>query len=111
MNKGIRMGDRLKTAGAGNLFVMSGAPGIATLPRKDGGLRGGIRGMDILDPVPGEGKAPATPRADIACRVAEDVRGVRRGTVSVPCPGPTGGAIRVEAISRFGHEVQKAFRV
>jgi adenine-specific DNA-methyltransferase len=72
MNQDIRMGDRLKNTGAGNLFVVFGEPDIAPVKRDDGLLQFEIRGVDIFDPTTGEVKSSANPREDIACWFIDD---------------------------------------
>lgn len=72
MNQDIRMGDKLKNTGAGNLFVVFGEPDIAPVPRDDGLLQFEIRGVDIFDPTTGEVKSSANPREDIACWFIDD---------------------------------------
>lgn len=72
MNQDIRMGDKLKNTGAGNLFVVFGEPDIAPVKRDDGLLQFEIRGVDIFDPTTGEVKSSANPREDIACWFIDD---------------------------------------
>lgn len=72
MNQDIRMGDKLKNTGAGNLFVVFGEPDIAPVPRDDGLLQFEIRGVDIFDPTTGEVKSSDNPREDIACWFIDD---------------------------------------
>ncbi len=54
MNQDLRMGDKLKATGAGNLFVIFGEPDLRVV--KEGGdmIRVEIKGMDIFDPTTGE---------------------------------------------------------
>jgi adenine-specific DNA-methyltransferase len=54
MNQDLRMADKLKATGAGNLFVVFGEPDIEIRTLKDGTLQVEIRGMDIFDPTTGE---------------------------------------------------------
>jgi adenine-specific DNA-methyltransferase len=54
MNQDLRMADKLKATGAGNLFVVFGEPDIAIHERKDDMLQVEILGMDIFDPTTGE---------------------------------------------------------
>jgi adenine-specific DNA-methyltransferase len=54
MNQDLRMADKLKATGAGNLFVVFGEPDIAIHALKDDMLKVEIRGMDIFDPTTGE---------------------------------------------------------
>ena len=53
MNQDLRMGDKLKATGAGNLFVVFGEPDLVT-PAGDGLIQVEIHGMDIFDPTTGE---------------------------------------------------------
>jgi len=54
MNQDLRMGDKLKATGAGNLFVIFGEPDLRVLKDGDGMLRVEIKGMDIFDPTTGD---------------------------------------------------------
>ena len=54
MNQDLRMADKLKATGAGNLFVVFGEPDIVIHELKDDMLTVEIRGMDIFDPTTGE---------------------------------------------------------
>ncbi len=54
MNQDLRMADKLKATGAGNLFVVFGEPDIVIHKEKDDMLKVEIRGMDIFDPTTGE---------------------------------------------------------
>lgn len=54
MNQDLRMADKLKATGAGNLFVVFGEPDIAIHKRDGDMLQVEIRGMDIFDPTTGE---------------------------------------------------------
>jgi adenine-specific DNA-methyltransferase len=54
MNQDLRMADKLKATGAGNLFVVFGEPDIEIKSLPDDMLQVEIRGMDIFDPTTGE---------------------------------------------------------
>jgi adenine-specific DNA-methyltransferase len=54
MNQDLRMADKLKATGAGNLFVVFGEPDIAINELSGDMLQVEIRGMDIFDPTTGE---------------------------------------------------------
>ncbi len=54
MNQDLRMGDKLKATGAGNLFVIFGEPDLKVHSGRDGMIRVEIKGMDIFDPTTGE---------------------------------------------------------
>jgi adenine-specific DNA-methyltransferase len=54
MNQDLRMADKLKATGSGNLFVVFGEPDIAIHKHDAGMLQVEIRGMDIFDPTTGE---------------------------------------------------------
>src|SRR5262249_49242310 len=54
MNQDLRMADKLKATGAGNLFVVFGEPDIVIHNRNKGMLQVELRGMDIFDPTTGE---------------------------------------------------------
>jgi adenine-specific DNA-methyltransferase len=54
MNQDLRMGDKLKATGAGNLFVIFGEPDLRVLKDDDALLRVEIKGMDIFDPTTGD---------------------------------------------------------
>ena len=54
MNQDLRMGDKLKATGAGNLFVVFGEPDIVVYQREGGMVQAEIRGMDIFDPTTGQ---------------------------------------------------------
>lgn len=54
MNQDLRMADKLKATGAGNLFVVFGEPDIVIHKLKDDMLKVEIKGMDIFDPTTGE---------------------------------------------------------
>ena len=72
MNQDIRMGDKLKNTGAGNLFVVFGEPDIAVQDAGDGMIRVEIKGVDIFDPTTGEVKSSDDPADDIACWFIDD---------------------------------------
>jgi adenine-specific DNA-methyltransferase len=54
MNQDLRMGDKLKATGAGNLFVIFGEPDLRVLKADGDMIRVEIKGMDIFDPTTGE---------------------------------------------------------
>jgi adenine-specific DNA-methyltransferase len=54
MNQDLRMADKLKATGAGNLFAVFGEPDIVIHKRKGDMLQVEIKGMDIFDPTTGE---------------------------------------------------------
>src|SRR5262249_39376692 len=54
MNQDLRMADKLKATGAGNLFVVFGEPDIEVKKLPDDMLQVEIRGMDIFDPTTGD---------------------------------------------------------
>ena len=54
MNQDLRMGDKLKATGAGNLFVIFGEPDLRVTPAGEGLIQVEIKGMDIFDPTTGE---------------------------------------------------------
>jgi len=72
MNQDIRMGDKLKNTGAGNLFVVFGEPDIDVRERDGGMIEVEIKGVDIFDPTTGEVKSSADPKDDIACWFIDD---------------------------------------
>ncbi len=67
MNQDIRMGDKLKNTGAGNLFVVFGEPDIELRQLDGDRIEVEIKGVDIFDPTTGEVKSSADPKDDIAC--------------------------------------------
>jgi adenine-specific DNA-methyltransferase len=72
MNQDIRMGDKLKNTGAGNLFVVFGEPDIE-LKHLDGDMiQLEIKGVDIFDPTTGDVKSSADPKEEIACWFIDD---------------------------------------
>lgn len=72
MNQDLRMGDKLKATGAGNLFVVFGEPDIAIEQAEDGMIRIRIKGVDIFDPTSGEVRSSDDPAEDIACWFIDD---------------------------------------
>lgn len=72
MNQDIRMGDKLKNTGAGNLFVVFGEPDIDVREAGDGMIEVEIKGVDIFDPTTGEVKSSNDPADDIACWFIDD---------------------------------------
>lgn len=72
MNQDIRMGDKLKNTGAGNLFVVFGEPDIELRDAGDGLIQVEIKGVDIFDPTTGEVKSSDDPAEDIACWFIDD---------------------------------------
>ncbi len=54
MNQDLRMGDKLKATGAGNLFVIFGEPDLRVVKSDGDMIRVEIKGMDIFDPTTGE---------------------------------------------------------
>jgi adenine-specific DNA-methyltransferase len=72
MNQDLRMGDRLKTADQGNLFVVFGEPDVKLRKRKDGQLQVEILGLDIFNPNTGELKPSGKVEDDVACWFIDD---------------------------------------
>lgn len=72
MNQDLRMGDRLKTADQGNLFVVFGEPDVKLRKRKDGRLEVEILGLDIFNPNTGELKPSGKVEDDVACWFIDD---------------------------------------
>lgn len=72
MNQDLRMGDKLKATGAGNLFVVFGEPDIAIEEAEDDMIRIRIKGVDIFDPTSGEVRSSDDPAEDIACWFIDD---------------------------------------
>jgi adenine-specific DNA-methyltransferase len=72
MNQDLRMGDRLKTADQGNLFVVFGEPDVKLWKRKDGQLEVEILGLDIFNPNTGELKPSGKVEDDVACWFIDD---------------------------------------
>jgi adenine-specific DNA-methyltransferase len=54
MNQDLRMADKLKATGAGNLFVVFGEPDIEIKTLPDDRVQVEIKGMDIFDPTTGD---------------------------------------------------------
>jgi len=54
MNQDLRIGDKLKATGAGNLFVIFGEPDLRIIDAGAGLVQIEIKGMDIFDPTTGE---------------------------------------------------------
>jgi adenine-specific DNA-methyltransferase len=54
MNQDLRMADKLKATGAGNLFVVFGEPDIEVRTLPNDKVQVEIKGMDIFDPTTGE---------------------------------------------------------
>ena len=67
MNQDLHMADKLKGAGAGNLFVVFGEPDIHLEKADDGQWTVEIRGVDIFDPTTGAVRSSVDPKDDIAC--------------------------------------------
>ncbi|QBK30137.1 site-specific DNA-methyltransferase [Roseitalea porphyridii] len=72
MNQDIRMGDKLKNTGAGNLFVVFGEPDIDVREAGEGQIEVEIKGVDIFDPTTGEVNSSNDPAEDIACWFIDD---------------------------------------
>lgn len=72
MNQDLRMGDRLKTADQGNLFVVFGEPDVALNRRSDGDYEVEIKGVDIFNPNTGEQKSSGKVEDDVACWFIDD---------------------------------------
>ncbi len=72
MNQDLRMGDRLKTADQGNLFVVFGEPDVKLWKRKGGLLEVEIRGLEIFNPNSGELKSSGKVEDDVACWFIDD---------------------------------------
>lgn len=72
MNQDLRMSDKLKATGAGNLFVVFGEPDIAVQRVGDGKIQVEIKGVDIFDPTTGDVKSSDDPSEDIACWFIDD---------------------------------------
>ncbi len=67
MNQDLRMGDRLKSADQGNLFVVFGEPDVDFRERKDGLYEVEILGVDIFNPNTGEQRSSSKVEDDVAC--------------------------------------------
>lgn len=72
MNQDLRMGDRLKTADQGNLFVVFGEPDVTLRRRSDGDYEVEIKGVDIFNPNTGEQKSSGKVEDDVACWFIDD---------------------------------------
>jgi len=72
MNQDLRMGDRLKSADQGNLFVVFGEPDVDFRKRKDGTYEVEIKGVDIFNPNSGEQKSSGKVEEDVACWFIDD---------------------------------------
>jgi adenine-specific DNA-methyltransferase len=72
MNQDLRMGDRLKSADQGNLFVVFGEPDVDFRKRKDGFYEVEIRGVDIFNPNSGEQRSSTKVEEDVACWFVDD---------------------------------------
>lgn len=72
MNQDLRMGDRLKTADQGNLFVVFGEPDVVSRRRSDGDYEVEIKGVDIFNPNTGEQKSSGKVEDDVACWFIDD---------------------------------------
>ncbi len=72
MNQDLRMADKLKATGAGNLFVVFGEPDIDIEEAEPGMIRIRIKGVDIFDPTSGEVRSSGDPAEDIACWFIDD---------------------------------------
>jgi adenine-specific DNA-methyltransferase len=65
MNNDLHMAEHLRSAGAGNLFVVFGEPDMKVHKEPDGQVRVEILGVDIFDPTTGEVRSASV--NDIAC--------------------------------------------
>jgi adenine-specific DNA-methyltransferase len=72
MNQDLRMGDKLKNTGAGNLFVVFGEPEIEIKDAGKGLIQVEIKGVDIFDPTTGEVRSSTKPEEDIAAWFIDD---------------------------------------
>jgi adenine-specific DNA-methyltransferase len=72
MNQDLRMGDRLKSADQGNLFVVFGEPDVDFRRRNDGTYEVEILGVDIFNPNSGEQKSSGKVEEDVACWFIDD---------------------------------------
>ncbi len=72
MNQDLRMGDRLKSADQGNLFVVFGEPDVDFRKRADGAYEVEILGVDIFNPNSGEQKSSGKVEEDVACWFIDD---------------------------------------
>lgn len=72
MNQDLRMGNRLKSADQGNLFVVFGEPDVDFRKRKDGSYEVEVLGVDIFNPNSGEQKSSSEVEGDVACWFIDD---------------------------------------
>jgi len=72
MNQDLRMGDRLKATGSGNLFVVFGEPDVTVEPAGDDLIRIRLNGVDIFDPTTGEVRSSKDVGDDVACWFVDD---------------------------------------
>lgn len=72
MNQDLRMSEKLKATGAGNLFVVFGEPDIRVEETGEGKIQVEIKGVDIFDPTTGDVKSSDDPSEDIACWFIDD---------------------------------------
>ena len=72
MNQDLRMSDKLKATGAGNLFVVFGEPDIRIEETGEGKIQVEIKGVDIFDPTTGDVKSSDDPSEDIASWFIDD---------------------------------------
>jgi adenine-specific DNA-methyltransferase len=72
MNQDLRMGNRLKSADQGNLFVVFGEPDVEFRKRKNGQYDVEILGVDIFNPNSGEQISSSKVEEDIACWFIDD---------------------------------------
>ena len=72
MNQDLRMGNRLKSADQGNLFVVFGEPDVDFRKRKDGTYEAEILGVDIFNPNSGEQRSSSEVEEDVACWFIDD---------------------------------------
>jgi adenine-specific DNA-methyltransferase len=72
MNQDLRMGDRLKSADQGNLFVVFGEPDVEFRKRENGQYEVEILGVDIFNPNSGEQKSSSKVEEDVACWFIDD---------------------------------------
>ena len=74
MNQDLRIGDKLKATGAGNLFVIFGEPDLRIIDAGAGLVQIEIKGMDIFDPTTGEVRSSggADLRNDVAAWFIDD---------------------------------------
>lgn len=72
MNQDLRMGDRLKSADHGNLFVVFGEPDVQFRKRRDDLYELEILGVDIFNPNSGELTSSSKVEEDVACWFVDD---------------------------------------